>query len=139
MAPAATSKSIFLVVEDEGLVRKNAVDMIEEAGFGCAVLDADQQARSVRNVSFKIKNALRFGEITRLNPVQLVLFASLPFITIADSVPKFDIAWSVGPKADRRPCWNNALRMSRQRATNSNRYGFNPVRLTKPLVSGKPT
>ena len=27
-----------------------------------------------------------------LNPVQLVLFASLPFITIADSVPKFDIA-----------------------------------------------
>ena len=27
--------------------------------------------------------------------------------------------------------------MSRQRATNSNRYGFNPVRLTKPLVSGE--
>jgi hypothetical protein len=27
-----------------------------------------------------------------LNPVQLFLFASLPFITIADSVPKFDIA-----------------------------------------------
>ena len=25
------------------------------------------------------------------NPVQLFLFASLPFITIADSVPKFDI------------------------------------------------
>jgi hypothetical protein len=27
-----------------------------------------------------------------LNPVQLFLFASLPFIAIADSVPKFDIA-----------------------------------------------
>jgi hypothetical protein len=27
-----------------------------------------------------------------LNPIQLFLFASLPFVTIADSVPKFDIA-----------------------------------------------
>jgi len=27
-----------------------------------------------------------------LNPVQLFLFVSLPFITIADSVPKFDMA-----------------------------------------------
>jgi hypothetical protein len=26
-----------------------------------------------------------------LNPVQLFLFASLPFITIADSLPKFDM------------------------------------------------
>jgi hypothetical protein len=31
-----------------------------------------------------------------LNPVQLFLFASLPFITIADSVPKFDIARECG-------------------------------------------
>lgn len=27
-----------------------------------------------------------------LSPIQLVLFASLPFIPIADSVPKFDMA-----------------------------------------------
>jgi len=31
-------------------------------------------------------------KITMLTPVQLFLFASLPFISIADSVPKFDIA-----------------------------------------------
>ena len=56
------------------------------------VLDADQQAYSFRNAFFEAKNVPRLGEITMLNPVQLFLFASLPFITIADSVPKFDTA-----------------------------------------------
>jgi hypothetical protein len=32
--------------------------------------------------------------MTMLMPIQLFIFASLPFTTIADSVPKFDIARS---------------------------------------------
>jgi two-component system, response regulator PdtaR len=42
LAPAA-SRQLVLVVEDEGLVRMNAVAMIEEAGFGVLeAADADE-------------------------------------------------------------------------------------------------
>jgi hypothetical protein len=38
------------------------------------------------------KKSHYFGDLEMPNPVQLFLFASLPFITIADGVPKFDIS-----------------------------------------------
>ena len=45
MAPAA-SRQLVLVVEDEGLVRMNAVAMIEEAGF--SVLEASDADDAIR-------------------------------------------------------------------------------------------
>ena len=45
MAPAA-SRQLVLVVEDEGLVRMNAVEMIEEAGF--SLLEASDADDAIR-------------------------------------------------------------------------------------------
>jgi two-component system, response regulator PdtaR len=46
MAAAATSRSVILIVEDEMLVRMNAVAMIEEAGFD--VLEAANAEEAIQ-------------------------------------------------------------------------------------------
>jgi hypothetical protein len=46
--------------------------------------------------------------MTMLNPIQLFLFASLPLVPIADSLPKFDIArqcqFDGGSKVEQERC-----------------------------------
>ena len=73
-----------------------------------------------------------------LNPAQFFLFASLPFITIADSVPKFDTARECRSEGGSDAALEKCIEDESAARDQLHHYGFNPVRLTKPPASEKP-
>jgi CheY-like chemotaxis protein len=61
MSRAGTHRSVVLVVEDEFLIRMNAVQMIEDAGF--VVVEAANSAEAIAILEFRLDITVVFTDI----------------------------------------------------------------------------
>lgn len=88
--PAATYRSIVLVVEDEPLQRIMAIDMIEEAGF--TVVEARDADEAVRILEKRTDIRLVFADLDVPNSVSALKLAAL----IRDRWPPIHIILTSG-------------------------------------------